>query len=47
MNLMYIINFNFFGYYFPFWRKMQTKLKVRRENMPASVFLGIVFPPIF
>jgi hypothetical protein len=34
MNLMYIVNFKVFGYYLPFWRKMQTKLKVRGENMP-------------
>jgi len=28
MDLMFIINFKVLGYYLPFWRKMQTKLKV-------------------
>jgi hypothetical protein len=34
---MYIINLKVFGYYLSFWRKMQTKPKVRRENMPGHV----------
>jgi hypothetical protein len=35
---MYITYFKFFTYYLPFWRKMQTKLKVQSENAPGSVF---------
>jgi hypothetical protein len=41
MSLMYIINFKVFGYYLPFWRKMQTKLKVRTENSPGMCFLPL------
>jgi len=42
INQRYITNFKVFGYYLPFWRKMQTKLKMQSENTP-----GCVFPPIF
>ncbi len=43
MVLMYITHFKLFGYHLPFWRKMQTKLKVRNENAPGITFLGITF----
>jgi hypothetical protein len=46
MNLMYIINFKVFGYSHPFRRKMQTKVKVLKENMVAMwCFLPCVFGP--
>jgi hypothetical protein len=32
MYLIFKLNFKAFGYYLPFWRKMQTKLKLQNEN---------------
>jgi hypothetical protein len=31
MDLIFKINLKVLGYYLPFWRKMQTKLKLQNE----------------